>query len=305
MTAEGHMNGGRAPGRLPMRRVGLVAALLPVFLVVGLLFGGGLALAFLQAMGQFPAAERHTLSLVHFQHVFSDPDFMRSLGLTFYISSVSTLMATGLSILFAMILLTLSERYRWLHLILQVPLVVPHLVVAVAMMFLLSPTGLFARLAHALHLIDSSSRFPLLVNDPLAIGIISVYVWKEIPFITLMIFSVLRHNGPELLQVGRTLNAGRWQRFRYIVLPMIFPGLAAAALIVFAYTFGAFEVPYLLGQTWPMTLPVWAYRNYSDIDLMARPEGIAAGIVIAVVVTICVLAAYGLVRTARTRGGWL
>ena len=75
-----------------------------------------------------------------------------------------------------------------------------------------------------------------------------------------------------------------------------------ACLIVFAYTFGAFEVPYLLGQTYPMTLPVWAYRNYSDIDLMARPEGIATGLVIAGVIIAAIVLSQALTRMARRRG---
>jgi putative spermidine/putrescine transport system permease protein len=128
-------------------------------------------------------------------------------------------------------------------------------------------------------------------------------VWKEIPFITLMIFSVLRNAGVELLDVGKTLKANRWQRFRYIILPIIFPSLAASSLIVFAYTFGAFEVPFLLGQTYPMLLPVWAYKNYSDVDLMARPEGIATGIIIALVVALSIVVSHFAVRAAKWRRG--
>jgi putative spermidine/putrescine transport system permease protein len=155
-------------------------------------------------------------------------------------------------------------------------------------------------------LIETSSDFPLLVNDRFGLGIILAYVWKEIPFITLMIFSVLRNaGGMELLDVGKTLNATRWQRFRYILWPMIFPSLTAASLIVFAYTFGAFEVPFLLGQTYPMTLPVLAYKHYADVDLMARPEGIATGIIIACIVALSIVISQVSVRLAKQRGGLL
>ena len=106
----------------------------------------------------------------------------------------------------------------------------------------------------------------------------------------------------ELLEVGRTLKADRWQRFRYITLPVISPSLGAASLIVFAYTFGSFEVPFLLGQTYPMMLPVWAYKNYSDVDLLARPEGIATGIIIAGVIIVAIVLAQTLIQAARRRG---
>ena len=274
----------------------------PALAVVVVLFGGGLLLGLIQSLGHLPAAGLKSLSLEHFSSILAAPDFLQSLQLTLYIALSSTAIAAAASIALAMFLLALSERNRLIHFIFQIPLTVPHLVIAVAMVFMLSPTGLLSRMVVKLGLIDSSAAFPLLVNDRWGIAIILAYVWKEIPFITLMILAVLRRSGAELLEVGRTLKAGRWQRFRYITLPIISPSLGAACLIVFAYTFGAFEVPYLLGQTYPMMLPVWAYKNYSDVDLLARPEGIATGLIIAAIVVVAVVASQLLTQMARRRG---
>jgi putative spermidine/putrescine transport system permease protein len=270
--------------------------------VVLVLFGGGLFLGVLQGLGHLPGAGSSRLTLTHFSRVLTDPDFFQSFGLTLYVASVSTLLAAGFSVAAALVLTGMADRYRPVHFIFQIPLTVPHLVIAVAVMFMFSPAGLLARAAVAAGLIQAPSDFPLLVNDRWSIGIILTYVWKEIPFITLMLLAVLQNAGRDLLDAGRTLKAGAWQRFRYITLPTIFPALGAAMLIVFAYTFGAFEVPYLLGRTYPMTLPIWAYKHYSDIDLMARPEGIATGILIAVVVAAAVVTAQIMTRTARKKG---
>lgn len=287
----------RGPGA-----INLALMLLPALAVVFVLFGGGLFLGILQGLGHLPGAGLSHLTGSHFSRIVTDPDFFLSFGLTFYVASVSTLLAAIISIAAALLLTGMAARYRLVHFIFQIPLTVPHLVIAVAVMFMLSPAGLLARSAVAVGLIQTPSEFPLLVNDRWSIGIILTYVWKEIPFITLMLLAVLQNAGQDLLDVGRTLKAGRWQCFRYITLPTIFPALGAAALIVFAYTFGAFEVPYLLGRTYPMTLPVWAYKHYSDIDLLARPEGIAAGILIAVVVAVAVVAAQVMTRVARKKG---
>lgn len=289
-----------APGRLIV-----ILFLAPALAVVVLLFGGGLLLGLLQGLGYFPGLDEQSFTLEHFRNVLDDPDFLSSLGLTFYISITSTVIAIVISIFIALVLLTLAERMRWVHFIFQIPLVIPHLVVAITVVFLLSPTGMLSRVGQFLGLIKSSSDFPLLINDRFGIGIIAAYVWKEIPFITLMIFSVLRNAGVELLDVGKTLNASRWQRLRYIILPIIFPSLAASSLIVFAYTFGAFEVPYLLGQTYPMLLPVWAYKHYADVDLMARPEGIATGIIIACIIALSIGASHFSVWASKRRGGVL
>jgi len=274
----------------------------PALVVVVLLFGGGLGLGLIQSLGHLPAAGLKSLSFKHFFNVVGDPDFVRSLMLTLYVALSSTAVAAAVSMVMAIFLLSLSEKSRLIHFIFQIPLTVPHLVIAVAMVFMLAPTGLLSRVIVKLGLIDSSAAFPLLINDRWGIGIILTYVWKEIPFITLMILSVLRRSGVELLEVGRTLKADRWQRFRYITLPVISPSLGAACLIVFAYTFGAFEVPFLLGQTYPMMLPVWAYKNYSDVDLLARPEGIATGLIIAGIIVVAIVFSQLLTQAARRRG---
>ena len=274
----------------------------PALVIVVVLFGGGLALGLVQSLGHLPAAGLTSLSFKHFVNVLGDPDFSQSLMLTLYVALTSTAIAAVVSVVMAMFLLSLSEKSRLLHFIFQIPLTVPHLVIAVAMVFMLVPTGIFSRVILKLGLIDSSAAFPLLVNDRWCIGIVLTYVWKEIPFITLMVLSVLRRSGVELLEVGRTLKAGRWQRFRYITLPTISPSLGAACLIVFAYTFGAFEVPYLLGQTYPLMLPVWAYKNYSDVDLLARPEGIAIGLIIAAITVVAIVFSQLLTQAARRRG---
>lgn len=302
MISDRHQSTANARTRSAPGVLILAGLLVPAVGVVLLLFGGGLILGFFQSLGYLPAAGMNIYTLEHFENILFDPDFFLSLGLTLYVSLTSTIMAAALSVGMALVMVSFKRTRRIVDFVFQVPLTVPHLVIATAAVFLLAPTGMISRAMQAVGLIDSSSKFPLMVNDSLGIGIIVTYIWKEIPFITLMILSVLKNLGPELLEVGRTLNANRWQRFRYIILPTIFPSLGAACLIVFAYTFGAFEVPYLLGQTYPMTLPVWAYRNYSDVDLMARPEGIATGIIIAAVVVFSIVLSQILTQVARRRG---
>jgi putative spermidine/putrescine transport system permease protein len=274
----------------------------PALTVVLVLFGGGLCLGLLQGLGYLPSAGMTGLTLDHFAGVLTDPDFLPSLLMTFGVATTATVIAAGCSLVMALLFTFMMQQHRLLTFVFQIPLTVPHLVIAVAVVFLLTPTGLVARLLSAAGLIAQPADFPLLVNDRWGIGIIVAYVWKEIPFITLMLLSALRHGGLELLEVGKTLKAGPWQRFRHIVLPIIFPSLGAACLIVFAYTFGAFEVPYLLGRTYPLMLPVWAYKHYSDVDLLARPEGIATGLLIALVVALLVVVSQVATRAARRRG---
>jgi putative spermidine/putrescine transport system permease protein len=279
----------------------LLLALAPACGVTLLLFGGGVLLGLAQALGYVPALGMDRLSTRHFARVLGDPDFLASLGLTLGLACLSTVLAAVLGLASALLLTALPARHVVPRLVFQIPLAVPHLVIALAVMFLLAPTGWLARLALAAGVIDTPAAFPLLVNDRWGVGILLAYLWKEVPFIALMVVAALQGAAPEWLEVGRTLKAGAWQRFRRIVLPTVMPALTAASLIVFAYTFGAFEIPYLLGRTYPMLLPVWAYRHWSDVDLLARPEAIATGMLIAALVGVLAILAQAVIRLAARR----
>ncbi len=62
-----------------------------------------------------------------------------------------------------------------------------------------------------------------------------------------------------------------------------------AQVIVLAFTFGAFEIPFILGQAFPQHLSVLAVRNYTNPDLNARPEAMATAIIIAILSTFMIL----------------
>ena len=103
--------------------------------------------------------------------------------------------------------------------------------------------------------------FPLLVGDRFGVGIILVYVWKEVPFITLLLLAALAGIGDQSEEAARTLGAISVAALPPCAVPLLFPAMLSASLIVFAFTFGAFEVPYVMGRTYPKALPVWAYER--------------------------------------------
>lgn len=263
------------------RRVKITLLLAPALLVVGVLFAGGLSAAVVQSLGYLPAIGRTEVTLGAYREVLGSRDFLDSLLLTVYVAGASTGISTVLAVISALALRNSAGRLS--AAIFQLPITIPHLVAAVGIALVVSQTGLGARVAAALGMIGEPSEFPALLYDRYSIGIILTYVWKEVPFITLVVLAALRGVAGELEEVARTLGANRWQRFWYVVFPVIAPGVVAASLIVFAFTFGAFEVPYLLGRTYPTILPVMAYNEYRSIDLSSRPAAMAINVLIALI----------------------
>jgi putative spermidine/putrescine transport system permease protein len=263
--------------------------LAPALAVIVVLFLGGLLFGLLQSLGYLPLIGERQFSLAAYASIFGSRSFLLSLLLTLYIATVSTAIATMLAIALVLVLRQSFAGKRLMTFIFQLNLPIPHIVGAVALAQVLAQSGLVARMAAALGLIDQPGQFPALVFDRWGIGIIAEYVWKETPFIGVVLLSMLQAIGAEYEELARSLGAGRWQRFRHVLLPLMMPGILSTSVIVFAFVFGAFEIPFFLGATYPQALPVLAYRSYADVDLHARPQAMAMSMVIALLITALVV----------------
>jgi putative spermidine/putrescine transport system permease protein len=260
--------------------------LAPALAVIVLLFLGGVVVGLGQSLDYMPIIGLNEPTLRHYGNILTDRDFYNSLLLTLYISSTSTLLAVGLAVGVALVLRQRFAGSRVVTFLFQLPLPVPHLVAAAGFVLLLTQSGLFARLFYHAGWLEQPSEFPALVFDRWQITTILVYVWKEVPFIGVVILAVLKGVGREYEEMAQTLGASGWQRFRYVLLPLIMPGITVTGVIVFAFVFGSFEIPLLLGQRYPNVLPVTAYRAYTDPDLSQRPEAMALGMIITVIVVV-------------------
>ncbi len=248
--------------------------------VVGLFLAGGLGFALAQSFGLFALVGEPELTLRHYGDLLGDADFGAAMLLSLRLSLVSTAISLVISLGMAMLLRRRVRGDGPLRLLFQLPLPVPHLVAAVGIALLVSQSGLVARLLFAAGLLHDRADFPLLVNDPFGAGIVLVYVWKEVPFVTLLLLAALTGIGEQLEAAARTLGASAWQRFRHVTLPLLLPAMLSSGLIVFAFTFGAFEVPYVLGRTYPKAVSVFAWERFSDVDLNQRPQAMAASVLI-------------------------
>ncbi len=270
-------------------RMRLILALTPALAVVVLLFLGGWGLGLAQSLGWQPVLGQSQLTLAAYSNLLRRSDFLASLGLTLWIALASTVLSSVLAVAGALFLRRLVWGRRWATFAFQLNLPIPHAVGAVAMLLLLGQSGFLARLSHLAGLIERPAQFPALLFDPLALGIILEYSWKATTFIGITVLASLLAIGEDYEATAQTLGAGPWQRLRRVILPLISPSLAAAAVLSFAFAVGAFEVPFLLGQRYPSALPVLAYRSYVDVDLNARPEAMAISMVITAIAAAAVL----------------
>ena len=264
--------------------------LLPAFLVLFLLFGGGLVVGVGQSFGYFPVIGLTDFTAEHYIDVLTDRNFLQSLWLTFRIAFWSTFLSSVLAIGAALVLRETFKGSQLATFLFQVPLPIPHLVAANGIVLLITQSGLLARMGVAAGLMSVPADFPALVFDRAGIAIILTFLWKEVPFIGLVILAVLQSVGPQFEEIAQTLGANRWQRFWFVLLPLIMPGILSTSIIVFAFVFASYEIPLLLGVRFPTTLPVLAFRNYQDPDLALRPQAMAVSVILAIIAVILLVA---------------
>ncbi|MEL6268187.1 MAG: ABC transporter permease subunit [Chloroflexota bacterium] len=270
--------------------------LTPALLVIVVLFLGGLLFGLSRSFNYMPIIGLTEPNLDAYISIFTDGEFLRSFILTFHIAFTSTLISSVLAVAAALLLRETFAGKKVVSFLFQLNLTIPHLVGALGILYLFSQSGMISRIVTAMGFIDRPNEFPALVFDRYAIGIILQYIWKEIPFIGVIVLAILQSVGDEYEAAAQSLGANRWQQFRYVTLPLIMPGVLSASVIVFAFTFGAYEIPAILGQTFPKALPVLAYDSYTNVDLGARPEAMAMSMIIALLSTLMIAAYMNLTR---------
>jgi|TARA_B110000116_G_scaffold111069_1_gene96320 putative spermidine/putrescine transport system permease protein len=279
----------------------IVLSLTPPLLIIGTLFFGGILYGFLQSLGYQPAIGKFDLNFdAYYNVMFSERYaklFWSGLALNLWVSFVSTFLAAVLALWGALSIRKTFFAKKICNFIFSLNLPMPHLVVAVGMIFVFSQSGLLARFFTQIGFIASPSEFPILVKDKYGFGIILAYIWKEAAFFFIILMSVLQSLGENFEELAQSLGANKWQRFRYVILPLVMPNLFSASIIVFAFSFGAYEVPAILGVNYPQMLPVMALDFFLNPDLNARSEGMALSMIIAIIVMILVVIYFWLTQS--------
>lgn len=259
--------------------------LVPVMIPILGIFVSGLIMGLMQSFGHFSAIGLTEFTLKYYKDVLTDKDFLLSLRFSLYISLLSSMIAVIVGVLLAYSILRSKYKKGIEDVIYKLPIIVPHSVAALLVYNVLAQSGILPRLLYNLGIISNQTSFPSLIFDRKGIGIITAYLWKEIPFIAMLVYTVLSNINDKLSEAALNLGANRRQVFWHILLPLIMPTILSSFIIIFAFSFGAFEVPYLLGPTSPKTLPVKAYIEYTNPDLTHRPYTMAINMIL----TLCSL----------------
>ncbi|WP_227681748.1 ABC transporter permease [Psychrobacter glacincola] len=261
-----------------------IVSLSPTFLLLLLILPvlGGLVCVLLPAFSWVPALEQTTVSLQGFHDLWQTPGLTQMVALSIATGLISTLFA------FVMTLMILAAFFNsvWLTRIerlLSPILVIPHAAAAIAVGFLIAPSGMFSRLISPWLSGWELAPDGIFPHDPYGISIILGLTLKELPFLLLMALGALAQ--PELgkklrQQYKVALNLGYYPitAFFKAVLPVLYPFLRLPILAVLAYASASVEMPLILGPNTPPTLAVTIMQWFNDVDLNLRIKASAGAL---------------------------
>jgi len=256
----------------------------PKFLLVVLIFPvlGGLISVLLQALGWAPALEQYNVGLHGFNALMHTPGLSQMVVLSITTGLVSTLFA----LMMTLMILAAFFNSVWLNRIQRLLgplLVIPHAAAAIAVGFLIAPSGMLSRLVSPWLSgwdLAPQGMFP---HDAYGISIIIGLTLKELPFLLLMALGALAQPefGKKLHQQHKVaLNLGYCSltAFFKVTLPSLYPLLRLPVLSVLAYASASVEMPLILGPNTPPTLAVAIMHWFNDVDLALRTKASAAAL---------------------------
>ncbi|WP_206322812.1 iron ABC transporter permease [Streptomyces sp. HNM0575] len=185
----------------------------------------------------------------HLTQVVSDPDTLHVLWFTVWQAAASTACTLALALPAAYVFARFDfPGKQLLRAVVTVPFVLPTVVVGSAFLALLGRGGLL-------------DEWVGLRLDSGVWAILLAHVFINYAVVVRTVGGLWSQLDPRQEEAARVLGASRFAAWRRVTLPALAPSVAAAALIVFLFTFTSFGVIQVLGGPRYATLEVEIYRQ--------------------------------------------
>ena len=233
--------------------------LTPALLLLAALFVYPLALSLTSAF----SSRDGRFSTENFQKIFelytADIVFSGSVGLfTVLVTDILAIAIAGYLTLgrSTVAVALLRWLYRW-------PLFIPFVVAAQMMRGFLAKNGLMNNGFVAAGILDPTQTVGLLDWR----GVIITFVWKQLPFVTLLVAGAMASLERSQIEAARNLGAGRLRVLVGIVLPQVRGALVVASVLTFVTLMSVLSVPMMINAGEPTMITVdMAYRITSLSD---------------------------------------
>jgi putative spermidine/putrescine transport system permease protein len=182
-------------------------------------------------------------ALANYITFFTDPQLWQTIGTTMGLALPATLINVSIAVPLAYRLRQKTRYQKIATTIITIPLTLGTVLIAQGMLSYFGPNGWFSQLVQLLHLYDGPVR---LTHNYW--GVLISLVISGFPFVFLLVLSYITGIDPGLPRAAATLGATPFNQFRYIVFPLLLPGLAMSFCLSFVQAFSVFPSAVLLGS---------------------------------------------------------
>lgn len=260
---------------IPLGRLVLVGAvvLIAIFLVVPTLLVIPMSFGTARYI-QFPP---QGLTLRWYEAFFEDSDWVGALLFSLRVALGTTLAATVTGTLAAIALVRGNLPGKaMIHGLTLSPLIVPHIVVAVALFLVFAPLRL-------------TGNF---------LGFLIAHTMLAVPYVVLTVSAALQRFDVTLELAALSCGASRLRTFFSVVLPGIMPGVAAGGVFAFLSSFDEATVAFFISDVGGKTI---TRKMFEDIDADLTPV-IAAASTMLVLASLLLMSSVQWIQTRNARG---
>jgi iron(III) transport system permease protein len=255
-----------------------------VVIGIALILGPFLATVIRSAL--YWGAHGPALSWRNFSGLFADPRFYQAAGNTVICGLGATVIsgALGLGLAWVVSRTDMPGR-RWFEIFNLVPFFLSPYVGAISWIYLAAPySGLLSRL-----LANTFGLPPDFIPIYGLAGATWVLALFYTPYVYLFVSAPMRQMDPALEDAARVHGADFWTTLHLVTIPLLFPALFAAALIVFVTGAGLFDVPLALASPRGVrTMPTEIFQHVQYPSDLGRAAALGV-VVMAVTVLLTVL----------------
>ena len=245
---------------------GLLAIFLGILLIIPIIFG--FIGFFLPSFGYFPILGKSEFNLNYFYISFNIAGISKSIIMSLFTGLCSTLLA----LFFSQVILLYffkTRAYNYIKIIISPLIALPHITMAIGLIFLFSPSGLFFRLFSPwLTGFDRPPNF-FIIPDEYGFFLILGLILKEIPFFILVSLSAIQQfSARQIFDLGKSLQNSNFSSWCILIFPLIYKKIRLVIFIVIAFTASVVDMSLILAPSTPSTLAIRILQIYqsSDID---------------------------------------
>ncbi len=224
------------------------------------------------------------IGLSNFVQIFASSDFRSSISTTL----IFTIIAVTLETIFGLgIALLINDTFPGRGLVrasILVPWAFP-MVISAQMWSLMynDRTGIISYLLQQMHVLAPGATL-LETNSGIIAAAIIADVWKNTPFMALLLLAGLQVIPNELYEAASVDGGTRFQQFWTITLPMLSGPLTIALLFRTLSALGVFDLFYILGGNQVQSMASYSYNYLFTRTTLDFAPGVAAAVVLFVVV---------------------